>query len=298
MTKVIVGARESLYDELVKTIADAADRFEGVTCVGISEVQDFLGSIDWGRVFAGVSTTIMGVIVAATAGGILLGVAPLVAPAIALLAAGTSITAALIALGTAIAAIIGTIFGISDIAEGVGILATGADYNVVRDTLFKNNPDDYYMIEMLATLGAAQGAQTIRDYRLDAQITSEYNAYVAQNAGNVGQKGNGTIEEAGKNLDNIVVPKDSDLWRQTPEQLKKSKESLINLINEHEAKLADYIKDPYAYDNKGVLKNAANDEIRNNIINGRIASLNKQIAKQKGELNKVLKVLSELGISD
>ncbi len=76
----------------------------------------------------------------------------------------------------------------------------------------------------------------------------------------------------------------------TKEQLSKSKSSYEKLIKEHQQKLNDYIKNPDAYDNKGLLKNATS-EIREKIINGRINELQNQITKQQGELNKILDIL-------
>lgn len=67
------------------------------------------------------------------------------------------------------------------------------------------------------------------------------------------------------------------------------------MIDEHIQKLLDYQRDPYAYDNKGILENAPSDDIREKIIQGRIDQLIKQINKQKGELEKVLEILDERG---
>lgn len=50
-----------------------------------------------------------------------------------------------------------------------------------------------------------------------------------------------------------------------------------NLIEEHQKKLDDYIKDPYAHDNKEILQNAPNQEIRDKIIQGNVDALQKQI---------------------
>ena len=91
------------------------------------------------------------------------------------------------------------------------------------------------------------------------------------------------------------VSQQSDLRKQTNEQLQKSKSSLERLIDEHIHKLLDYQRDPYAHDNKGILENAPSDEIREKIIQGRIDQLIKQINKQKGELEKVLEILDERG---
>ncbi|MEU0956940.1 polymorphic toxin-type HINT domain-containing protein [Streptomyces niveus] len=62
----------------------------------------------------------------------------------------------------------------------------------------------------------------------------------------------------------------------TPEQL-KSIESYQKLIEEHELKLRDYLANPDAYDNKGFLKNAPSEEVRQRIIDGRTRHLRKEI---------------------
>lgn len=71
--------------------------------------------------------------------------------------------------------------------------------------------------------------------------------------------------------------------------MNKRKESLKDQIDEHIDKLNAYIADPSAFDNKGFLANAPNDDIKNNIIRGRINHLLSEIknfANQIAELNK------------
>ncbi len=58
-------------------------------------------------------------------------------------------------------------------------------------------------------------------------------------------------------------------------------------ITTHEKKLNDYIANPDAYDNEGILKNAPNPQIRQKIIQGRRGALEKQIKKQRDELTKI-----------
>lgn len=88
--------------------------------------------------------------------------------------------------------------------------------------------------------------------------------------------------KAGNNLEN-----------QTRAQLLKSKASYERLIKEHKEKLEAYKKNPDAYDNQGLLKNAPSPEIREKIIQGRIKQLEKQIKKQQGELDKINRLLKE-----
>lgn len=70
------------------------------------------------------------------------------------------------------------------------------------------------------------------------------------------------------------------------EQLQRSKASLEKLIQEHRQKLADYRRDPFAFDNRGTLRNTP-EHLRPKIIEGRIDVLEKQLAKQEGELQKI-----------
>jgi hypothetical protein len=69
--------------------------------------------------------------------------------------------------------------------------------------------------------------------------------------------------------------------------LEKARNSYQDLIQEHEKKLNDYIANPDAYDNDGRLKNAPNPQIRQQIIQGRINAIQKQIKKQRDELIKI-----------
>lgn len=84
----------------------------------------------------------------------------------------------------------------------------------------------------------------------------------------------------------------NNMQSQTMEQLEKSKKSYERLIEEHEQKLKDYIADPDAHDNQGRLANAT-PEVREKIISGRVKALEKQIAKQKRELEKLVKMIDE-----
>lgn len=68
----------------------------------------------------------------------------------------------------------------------------------------------------------------------------------------------------------------------------KSVRSLEGNIAEHEQKLADYERDPYAYDNKGILKNAPNDAVRQQIIQGRIRHLKTEINTFRENIQKII----------
>lgn len=69
-------------------------------------------------------------------------------------------------------------------------------------------------------------------------------------------------------------------------ELARSKGSYEDLIVEHEQKLADYLADPDAHDNKGMLQGKT-PELREKIIQGRANAIRKQIKKQRGELEKI-----------
>ncbi|WP_460754848.1 polymorphic toxin-type HINT domain-containing protein [Myceligenerans cantabricum] len=72
----------------------------------------------------------------------------------------------------------------------------------------------------------------------------------------------------------------------TPEQ-RKSVRSYEALIEEHESKLRSYLADPDAHDNKGYLRNAPNDEVRQKIIESRARHLRKEIETFRNNINKI-----------
>jgi hypothetical protein len=68
----------------------------------------------------------------------------------------------------------------------------------------------------------------------------------------------------------------------------KSISSLESQIVKHESKLAEYIKDPMKFDNKGFLKNAPSDAIRQKIIQTRVNHLNQEIQTFQNNIQKIL----------
>ena len=68
----------------------------------------------------------------------------------------------------------------------------------------------------------------------------------------------------------------------------KSISSLENQIAKHQSKLAEFIKDPMKFDNKGFLKNASNDAVRQKIIQSQINHLNKEIQTFQKNIQKIL----------
>ena len=68
---------------------------------------------------------------------------------------------------------------------------------------------------------------------------------------------------------------------------RKSIRSYQKRIAEHQAKLDAYRKNPAAFDNKGLLKNAPNDAVRQRIIDGRIKHLQQEIEKFLENIRKI-----------
>jgi hypothetical protein len=91
----------------------------------------------------------------------------------------------------------------------------------------------------------------------------------------------------------IPKPWDIELFPQLPgtintqQQRDKAIRSLEKRIQEHEQKLSDYMKDPYAHDNKGHLRNAKDPVLREKIYEERIDSLKHQIENFKGEIDEL-----------
>jgi RHS repeat-associated protein len=76
-------------------------------------------------------------------------------------------------------------------------------------------------------------------------------------------------------------------------EIKQSISSLEKNIAEHEAKLNTYIKDPYAFDNQGFLRNAPNDDVRQTIINGRINHLQNEIDNWRRQVETLRRLLDQ-----
>lgn len=62
-----------------------------------------------------------------------------------------------------------------------------------------------------------------------------------------------------------------------------------HLIKEREEKLDAYKRDPEAFDNKGILENAPNDEVRQRIIDGRMRHLENEIRTFRDNIDKIYK---------
>jgi hypothetical protein len=71
-------------------------------------------------------------------------------------------------------------------------------------------------------------------------------------------------------------------------QVIKSIRSLEKRIAGHEAKLAEFIKNPDAFDNKGFLKNAPTNEARQRIIDGRVKHLKGEIEAFKNKIEQLI----------
>mgnify|MGYP000859065924 FL=1 len=68
----------------------------------------------------------------------------------------------------------------------------------------------------------------------------------------------------------------------------KTARSLINRVAEHKQKLADYISDPFKYDNQNLLRTAPSDAIRKQIIDGRNRHLQHEIDNWEQQIKNLL----------
>ena len=64
--------------------------------------------------------------------------------------------------------------------------------------------------------------------------------------------------------------------------------AVIGQITQHEKKLAEYIKDPMKFDNKGQLAKAPTEAIKQKIIQGRVNHLEKEIKTFKQNIERIL----------
>ena len=74
----------------------------------------------------------------------------------------------------------------------------------------------------------------------------------------------------------------------------RSIHTLEKRVSQHEKKLQDYIQNPDAFDNQGLLKNAPSQQIRQNIIQGRIKHLTSEIQGWREQITKLQQQLNEL----
>lgn len=86
--------------------------------------------------------------------------------------------------------------------------------------------------------------------------------------------------------DEIEAAKDK-LSKQDYKKVKSEYEQLLDHVN----KLDKYKANPLKFDNKGLLKNAPSDQIRQQIIEGRILKLEKEI---QTFYNNIIKTLSKV----
>ncbi len=84
--------------------------------------------------------------------------------------------------------------------------------------------------------------------------------------------------------------------RLSDDELLKAMRSYERLVDEHLQKLSDYINDPMAHDNQGLLANAPTPEIQQKIYEGRINQLQKQINRQQTDLQTIRQELQNRGI--
>jgi hypothetical protein len=98
------------------------------------------------------------------------------------------------------------------------------------------------------------------------------------------------LNDSEKNNDDPIRTK--NFARQTKSELLKSKSSHEKLVQEHKAKLDDYIKNPDIHDNKNLLKNVS-QEVKQKIIDGRIKVLRQQIERQEHDLNIINNLLKQ-----
>ena len=169
--------QQAVEESGIRTVCDLTD----------DSINGFFEVINWEQVLAGLGITLAGAGIALISGAMLVGVAPLALLSLTTLVAGIGIMDALIVLGTALCFLIGTIFGLSDVLEGVqttyhGIKNDGkAALNIVRDTLFRENSEDYYFIEFMTTIGGAEGLKSIKQFGIDARIVNNYMGLTTNN---------------------------------------------------------------------------------------------------------------------
>ena len=158
-------------EETLRFVCTTTDRI-------VKDTKEFVSNIDWDRVAQGAMVVAGGALVIAVGVGAIVSTGGLAAPAVAGLLAGSITTANVMVAGTLTAGIVATGFGISDVIEGAQDLGYGTtgnseatSVNPIRDTVFKDNPELYYLTEAAVTYGAGYGSQIINENRTYVEST-------------------------------------------------------------------------------------------------------------------------------
>lgn len=148
-------------EEAKKFVCTTKDRI-------VKDAKDFVSNVDWDKVAQGAMVVASGALVIAVGVGAIVSTGGLAAPAIAGLLAGSITTTNVMVAGTLAAGVVATGFGASDVIEGIQDLGNGVTensekvaFNPIRDTVFKNEPEFYYLTETVVTYGAGAGTQLI-----------------------------------------------------------------------------------------------------------------------------------------
>lgn len=162
---------QKAIEEAKKFVCTTKDRI-------VKDAKDFVSNVDWDKVAQGAMVVAGGALVIAVGVGAIVSTGGLAAPAIAGLLAGSITTTNVMVAGTLAAGVVATGFGASDVIEGIQDLGNGVTgnsekvaFNPIRDTVFKNQPELYYLTETVVTYGAGYGSQMINENRTYVEAT-------------------------------------------------------------------------------------------------------------------------------
>lgn len=159
-------------EEAKKFVCTTKDRI-------VKDAKDFVSNVDWDKVAQGAMVVAGGALVIAVGVGAIVSTGGLAAPAIAGLLAGSITTTNVMVAGTLAAGVVATGFGASDVIEGIQDLGNGVTensekvaFNPIRDTVFKNEPELYYLTETVVTYGAGAGTQMVNSMKVQETPSS------------------------------------------------------------------------------------------------------------------------------
>ena len=136
---------------------------------------------------------------------------------------------------------------------------------------------------LLLTLGVAPGVNAANAGKLaENGFTSTNTIQMASSVLGLAGKASAIKKFHASKKVRLKAPK-----KLTPSQ-QRSVSSYQKRVAEHQKKLADYRANPDAFDNKGLLKNAPSEQIRQRIIEGRVRHLEKEIQTFQENIDKVL----------
>jgi len=218
-------ALHSVGDYIAESAYEAYENVKAIAQKAACSVENYVKAVDWKRAASGVVTVVAGVALVVAATGIIVATGGLAASAIpVILTTGTVTTAQMVTGFTLAAATATAVMNTAEVIEGAQDIIYGlsgneelqqkSSFNFVRDTLFEDNPDEYYLLKGMSAGGMTIGYDYLKiSGALDTQSASnsaqtkskEESSNSTKTEGTGGASGSGQGTENAANSKHTVV---------------------------------------------------------------------------------------------